>query len=250
MAVSGIVGRRNLSGIEVAIGLPGELYAHTESPVSITITNSRRFLPAFLIRVRFGEQEKLFPYVEAKGREVRHTILKTGKRGLHRIGALRVSSVFPFNFFIRYKRIPLSLEMVVFPALKGSVLRSSLDVHRNVRGEYTAASAGQEGEMISLRDYTYGDPLKYIHWKSSAKTGKLKTKELSALSSQPVIIDIEGVPIRNIEDRLSCIAYTIVQLIRKNTPVGLKVNTTLYNPDLSQEHKRTLLKALALYGIE
>lgn len=44
-------------------------------------------------------------------------------------------------------------------------------------GEVASQSAGQVGEFIGLRDYKPGDPLKLIHWRSYAKTGKPIVKE-------------------------------------------------------------------------
>ncbi len=102
--------------------------------------------------------------------------------------------------------------------------------------------------MVSIREYVRGDPLKYIHWKATAKTGKVKTKELSSLTYQPIIIDFEGVPIQNMEEKISSIAYTVVQLSKKHIPVGLRINGSLYPPHVSPNHKASLLRVLALYG--
>jgi uncharacterized protein (DUF58 family) len=40
-----------------------------------------------------------------------------------------------------------------------------------------ASNVGQSEEFVSLRDYRYGDPLRHIHWRSWAKTGKPVVKE-------------------------------------------------------------------------
>jgi hypothetical protein len=53
--------------------------------------------------------------------------------------------------------------------------------------------------------------------------------------------------IRDIEERISCIAYTIVQLLKNNVPVGLKINGRLYPPDTTNVHKLNMLKELAIY---
>ncbi|MDX1571128.1 MAG: DUF58 domain-containing protein, partial [Xanthomonadales bacterium] len=44
-------------------------------------------------------------------------------------------------------------------------------------GVTLAASKGDSEEFVGLRDYRPGDPLKRIHWKSFARTGKLIVKE-------------------------------------------------------------------------
>ena len=44
-------------------------------------------------------------------------------------------------------------------------------------GEGLASSVGDSQEFASLRDYRPGDPLRHIHWRSWAKTGKPVVKE-------------------------------------------------------------------------
>ena len=40
-----------------------------------------------------------------------------------------------------------------------------------------AAAIGEAEEFVSLRDYRPGDPLRHVHWRSSARTGRLVVKE-------------------------------------------------------------------------
>jgi hypothetical protein len=56
------------------------------------------------------------------------------------------------------------------------------------------------------------------------------------------------VDIEDIEQKISCIAYTIVQLVRKNIPIGLRLKGAFFTPAVSSTHKATMLTELALYG--
>jgi uncharacterized protein (DUF58 family) len=47
-----------------------------------------------------------------------------------------------------------------------------------IGGESTSNSIGNAGEFVSLRDYRRGDPLRQIHWRSWARTGRPIVKEL------------------------------------------------------------------------
>ena len=87
------------------------------------------------------------------------------------------------------------------------------------RGDLSPDKPGYYPEIISIREYIKGDPLKYINWKASAKTGKLKTKELSSSFDRPVLIDFDKVVIPDIERRISCITYVIQQLHNRNIPL-------------------------------
>lgn len=253
MAVSGIFGKRNLSKIDVRIELPEEIYADTSAPVKVIIRNNRRFLPVFLMRVHVAGSEILFPFVEVKTGGARYLSLSFRKRGRSEIRNIYVSSVFPFNFFIRYRTIPGVFEAMVFPKAKKCESLGLFDKERKSRGEQVVDKTGYEADIISLRDYIMGDPIKYIHWKASAKTGRLKTKELSSLSHQPVVIDFDTLPLKDLEEKISCVTYVLLKLLKRNIPVGLKIDGALYKP-FSKTHKArtkalkfTMLTKLALY---
>jgi uncharacterized protein (DUF58 family) len=247
MSISGIFGKSNLSKINFTVDLPQEIYAGTLFPLKITLTNNRKFLPAFLIRLTTDTFEVLFPFTNTRSALSLYTGISFEKRGPHTISNIRINSVFPFNFFTRFKEIQQSFNCIVFPALKPCDLSSLYEPEKKRRGEKISDKLGYESDVVSIREYVRGDPLKYIHWKATAKTGRLKTKELSSLAHRPVIIDFEKVSIANIEERISSIAYAIVQFCKKNVPVGLKINGSLYLPDASPAHKISLLRELALY---
>jgi len=256
MGISGFFGRRNLLDIRVSVELPDEIYARTSVPLKVTLHNNRRFLPAFLIKVHLHDQRVLFPFVDAKAEGVTYLVTTFNERGIVRINDFHLCSVFPFNFFIRCRKIERAIEVTVFPHAKRCELPGLSERERQLRGERSIDKAGYEAEIMTMRDYIKGDPIKYIHWKATAKTGKLKTKELSTLSHQPVIIDMDVVPIKNMEERISCITYIILKLFRENIPVGLKIKGTFYKPfkvaqgDGLKVNKINMLRALAVYDKE
>lgn len=256
MGISGFFGRRNLLGIHITVELPDEIYARTSVPLKVMLHNNRRFLPAFLIKVHFHDQRILFPFVDAKARGITYVTATFNERGIVRINDFHLCSVFPFNFFIRCRKIERTVEVTVFPHAKRCELPGLSERERQSRGERSIDKAGYDAEIITMRDYIKGDPLKHIHWKATAKTGKLKTKELSTLAHQPVIIDMDAVPIKNMEERISCITYIILKLFRQNIPIGLKIKGTFYKPfraaqaERSKAHRVNMLRALAVYDKE
>lgn len=250
MAISGFFGKRNLSKIDIEVEYPQEIYANKEFPLKIKLKNNRGFLPVFLMRVRIEQYETLFPFIDKKSYAVKYTNVSFEQRGKYEIKNVHICSVFPFNFFIRCKRLNKSFESIVFPEPKRCELLSSLENERISKGERHLDKAGFESEILSIREYIHGDPFKHINWKATAKTGELKTKELSSLAFQPIVIDFEKSTVKNMEERISCITYTILQLLKKSIPVGLKIGDKFYRPDASNAHKISILKELALYGAE
>ena len=261
MGISGFFGKRNLSKIDIEVEYPQEIYANKEFPLKINLKNKRGFLPVFLMKVKIRGQslsekgtatldqyEPLFPFIDKKSGSVKYMNISFKERGRYKIESVHICSVFPFNFFIRCKRLNKSFEFIVFPEPKRCELLSSFEKERISKGERHLDKAGYESEILSIREYMHGDPFKYINWKATAKTGELKTKELSSLAFQPIVIDFEKSTVRNMEERISCITYTILQLLKKNIPVGLKMGDKFYRPDVSNAHKISILKELALYG--
>jgi len=253
MAVSGIFGKRNLSRIDLRIEFPEEIYAETSAPVKVIMRNNRRFLPVFLMRVHVSGSDVLFPFVDVKSEGVKYLSLPFRERGRSEIRNMYLSSVFPFHFFIRFRTIPGVFDAMVFPRAKKCGSPGSFEKERKSRGELTTDKTGYEADIVSLRDYIEGDPLKYIHWKASAKTGQLKTKELSSLAHQPVVIDFEALPLKDLEEKISCVTYILLRLLKRNIPVGLKIDGTIYKPFSGTYKERTkalkfaMLTKLALY---
>jgi uncharacterized protein (DUF58 family) len=250
MGVSGFFGKANLSKLELGIDIPQEVYAGSQVPVRITLKNRRRHLPAFLINLHAGRISALLPFTPGKSTSSAFANITFPGRGLHTIENPRASSIFPFNFFTRFRTFPAAYRIVVLPRLKACDLASLYRSELRSRGENMSDAIGYDADVISIREYVRGDPVKYIHWKATAKTGKLKTKELSSLSYRPVVIEFENVMVRDVEERISCIAYAIVQLLKNNVPVGLKISGQFYPPDTTLVHKLNMLKELALYEKE
>lgn len=250
MSISGIFGKNNISKIDINIELPAEIYADMEFPLKIRLANRRKLLPAFLIDVNAAGGRVLFPYVGAGEEAITYLKVSFKQRGRNRFSDIYTSSIFPFNFFVRYGKADKMQDIIVFPKPKKCELWSMFEKEGRQKGERHSDKTGYDGEITSFRDYIQGDPVKYVYWKASAKTGELKTKELSSLSRRPVTIDFERVGIRNKEEKISCVTYAVLKLLRQNIPVGLKIGGTLFKAGLRTPHKIIMLKELALYGKE
>jgi len=89
--------------------------------------------------------------------------------------------------------------------------------------------------------------MKYISWKSTAKTGALKTRELAAIEERPVILDVDRLRTDDLEWSLSCATYWVLRLLRWRVPVGLILGGETIGPRVSQAHRLSILKRLAVY---
>ena len=251
MGISGLFGKRNISRLDAELEFPDEIYSNKPVPIKVTLSNNKKFLPGFLLKViaeGYFTEGILFPYFDARSSSSNYMGLSFRGRGRHEIKKIYVSSVFPFNFFVRSSRIEKVFSFIVFPEPRKCDFPEFVERQKKPRGERSSDKRGYESEVMSVRDYIAGDPLKYINWKASAKTGDLKTKELTSLYYQPVVVDFDKVDIKDLEEKISCMTYTVLQLARRNIPFGFRISGKLYMPDVSNSHKISILKELALYG--
>ncbi len=117
----------------------------------------------------------------APGEETRVSMqLKPLRRGVIRLDDLRVLLPDPFGFFQRRRRItaPAGILTVLPRRFPLPPIRLAGDAAFQIGGEDTTNAIGNSGEFVGLRDYRPGDPMRQIHWKSWARTGRPIVKEL------------------------------------------------------------------------
>ncbi|MDH3976028.1 MAG: DUF58 domain-containing protein [Deltaproteobacteria bacterium] len=100
------------------------------------------------------------------------------RRGFIRFKTLTLSQPDPLGIMKNLKDHHLEESLLVLPK-RYSLPPISLPAKRRYHqgGISLASKVGDSDEFISLRDYRPGDPLRTIHWKSWAKTGKPVVKE-------------------------------------------------------------------------
>jgi uncharacterized protein (DUF58 family) len=132
-------------------------------------------------------QSQTVELVPAQGREIVHYDYPTQRRGVYRWQNLAVRSAAPLGLFWRRQVWPSRTTAIVYPPilpisrcpLIDDVGRErSLQVLDNRR-----AQASHEGVTRSLRPYRWGDPMRMIHWSTSARHGDLRVRELEMISS-------------------------------------------------------------------
>lgn len=242
MAVSGFIGRKNVQNLQLELSFPDGVYANVDFPLKVVLINKKRFLPAFLIKVDISGKEMLFPLVE--NREEKVIDFKIKDRGVFKIHTVTFCSVFPLSFFVRCFSYSVDIQKVVFPQPKRCELFQSLDLKSKKKGERDTTRVGYEGELISIRDYTGSSPVKYIHWKATAKTDTLKEKELSQTSSIPVYIKFEEVQIQDLEEKLSCITYLLIRSVNMDVDLFIEYRGNIFYGK-SKRQRNALLDIMA-----
>ena len=115
-----------------------------------------------------------------KGQETSVSLTLTpNKRGVILLNNLRICLPDPFGIFQRCPIAKANADQII--VLPHRYRLPQLDLPGNARfqlgGEAASSTIGQSGDFTSIREYRPGDPIRHIHWKSWARTGKPIVKE-------------------------------------------------------------------------
>lgn len=177
------------------------------------------------------------------------------RRGRYRLGPIELRSGDPFGLFSEHRRLDLTHELLVYPALV------PLPARERAGGELSGASRIAPGRMSgspvirSLRQYAVGDPMNQIAWRASARHGALLVKELEPdpVSDEWILLDlmpVEGVSRRRaIEYAVSLAASFAMEWLDAGRDVGLLVNRAIpavVSADAGDRQRLRILETLAV----
>jgi len=100
------------------------------------------------------------------------------RRGILHFTGVTIARPDPFGLFRSFIKVPAAQTVLILPRrypLPPIALPGAMRYQEG--GVALAANVGSSEEFVALRDYRHGDPLRHIHWRSWAKTGKPIVKE-------------------------------------------------------------------------
>jgi uncharacterized protein (DUF58 family) len=252
MSASGVAGRSNLLGVEVSLSFPDEIYAGSPFLLTVDVTNTRRYASVFLIDVKVGGTNLFFPVIQPGECKSGSIVFSFPSRGYNFAGKIEVSSVYPFNFFTRYRQMDQESGIIVFPK-KALPNEEAMFVNTDDDDDRPPAlQTQQEADIVGVRPYAEGDQMKHVHWKSSARTGRLNTKLYDGSPDDGGhksggILDLDGLEQYGLERALSIASREISDSLRSGGAIGIAGGGTLQPLTTSKSGKLSMLAWLALY---
>jgi uncharacterized protein (DUF58 family) len=103
--------------------------------------------------------------------------LHGGRRGRFALGPLRLRLVDPFGLVLRTAAGSDTAALLVTPRVRPLQGSGSLTGAGGNGGEGSRRSIAVHGEDdVSTREYRYGDDLRMVHWRATARTGELMVR--------------------------------------------------------------------------
>lgn len=195
--MSGILSSITLSGVEMRLALPEEIFAGETVRANVELQNEKLTLPSFSLRVEGVSAESAsdsavletpvyFPYLPRKGRAQQWVPLVFPHRGVYQQEAFRIVTRFPFGFLQKARRVGLRTEALVYPSVEASP-----DFHAvlpSLQGTIESLNKGRGQDLHALREYRPTDSARHVHWKASARTGTLLVREFSRDDDRRVLL--------------------------------------------------------------
>lgn len=249
MSVTGLVGMYNINNLISDLIPPEEVYAGIPVPFRLSVQNSKRFLPSFLIRLDCQDgHSAVFPVVRQLSSSNDVILVTFTRRGRVPLGRITISSTYPVGFFTRYWSYDVASQITVFPrpvpASSGGSGEESMAVGSRLRPE-----RGTSGELERIHPYSGSEPLRMIHWKHSARSNDILVKGFGRHVAAPLVIDVNALDGQGVEERLSRAAWLIRRWVLER-PVGLLLGGRVIPAEIGKRHSLMLLEELALYDCD
>lgn len=239
LIVAATLPNRALKGIQVTRQSIAPVMAGDPLTVKVTLTNTtHRSKELLIVGDQVPQAFNLHPTQAIEGIAPQESITwsyqcPSMRRGTYRWSHLYLRTAAPLGLFWCRRDRPIPARAVVYPQiielnqcplLDEVGQDSSIQVFHRHR-----AQPSTEGLTRALRPYRWGDPTRLIHWRTSARYGELRVRELEVLSSgETILIALDTASSWNpeaFEQAASAAASLYTYAMRR------EMNVTLWTPE-------------------
>ncbi len=214
IAVSGVVSRLSITGVEMSLALPEHIFAEQPVLASVKLANHKLSLPSFSLRVgaEVGQREfardrqrefagdkskewrilarpVYFPFIPRQQALEQAVELQFTRRGIYRQDAFAISTRFPFGFLEKTRQVESPMEVVVYPRVLPT--EEFYEILPMISGEIESFQRGRGHDLYSIRDYLPMDSARFVDWKASARATALKVREFTREDERRVALVLD-----------------------------------------------------------
>lgn len=192
---SGVLSEMTLRDLRVERRAPPRIYVNEPFLMEVVVSNAKPRRASYSIEVedlmagRPIDKRCYFlkiPEGKSQRASYRHTF---ARRGVYALSGYRLATKFPFALFRKSRDIDAPVTLLVLPA-RTAVPRPA--ARSTARGDIAGDRLGRKGEFFGLREHRRGDDRRDVHWKSSARLGRLLVREYEDELARRLVIGVDN----------------------------------------------------------
>src|ERR1700730_5758662 len=218
--VSGIISQVVLSGVELRLDLPENIFANQPVLALTELENHKTVLPSFSLRLvgtksphrrdsasraaKANSKQKgasqraseilttpvYFPYLPPQQKIQQAVELVFPHRGIYRQDSIGLQTRFPFGFLEKTRQVESRMEALVYPSVAPS--EEFYEILPLVTGELESFMRGRGHDLYAIREYQTSDTARHVDWKASARTGSLQVREFAREDERRVLLVLDA----------------------------------------------------------
>lgn len=249
VVVSGVLSEWALRGVSLSVRPASEAFAGSEAFLAVHCSATAKRFPGFSLSaaMRLGGETVTvrFPDVAPGGRAARVVPFRPSRRGSIGNGTGTLSTRFPFSLFEKTMDLPVAADFLVYPRPLPAAYREAGAAPASPSGG--AWIAGRTGAFPrGAREHLPADPVRDIHWKATARTGRWMVKERERETTSAVDVRVPAPPeAGDFETALSAACGTVLSLERRGIPYRLWLGESLRCDATDPGRRSKALAALA-----
>ena len=192
LLLSGFLSALNFRFLRMGARIPSHCFAREPFPISIQVHNEKYVFPTFSLHLEpaadsaFRFSTFYVPAVRRRRNTSEIGQAMLSKRGRYVLREVKVSSRYPFGFFLKDLNYAVEAECTCYPEI---IPQDQMDLSViDIQGSNQRFERGLGLDLYMIRDYLPSDSARHVHWKASAKTSILKTREYAAEESRRVVL--------------------------------------------------------------
>jgi uncharacterized protein (DUF58 family) len=184
VTLSGVLSELSVQQLRLSRRLGTRLFARIPARGTWSVRNPRTWLPSLAITVSeaHGKDADLLdrglaqlPVLAAATAGQLDAAWTFRQRGVHRLSGVRVATTWPFGIFEKYYELSAPLEVLVHPEPRAGGAEPRARSGSDASGA-PSRRAG-DGTFLGLRDHREGEDPRRVHWRTSARRGRLVAAE-------------------------------------------------------------------------
>ena len=235
---------KNLNGIDVKVDMPKEIYTKKDTFFTVAVSSLDK-MKKFLLDIELLGHKIHFDAV--KEEEKKSIRLNFEKRGRYEIKNVKVSSSYPFGFFIRTKEKTINEKFYVFPEV------GEIRIKNRALSGINASKESNDGDFYSIDKYKDGSDARRISWKISAKLGDLHIINVADVSEGNLVVVFNNSSTLYSSQNFEVAIKKIASLVYKFYHEGVKfefISPKLDIECINYENYLKIMKCLAEVKLE